>query len=211
MTKHLLLFLLLTSIYSFACSCNIPSIKESFVNSDAIFIGKVISVDSTKYDFNSNKVFSFTFEIEKEFKRKEFNKDKNQKYYTTIYTPLSYMFGACGSYFKLNETYLVYGSKTKIGTSTNICTRTKSLKLLDKVELDSLKNLQIDFLKIENTDVDIDHLTEDDSFISLMKIDNLNNDIKELKERERNYISIIACLGFMIVSMFTYIFIKRKG
>lgn len=211
MTKHLLFFLLFTSTYSFACSCNIPSIKESFDNSEAIFIGKVISVDSTKYDFNSNKVFSFTFEIEKEFKRKEFNKDKNQKYYTTIYTPLSYMFGACGSYFKLNETYLVYGSKTQIGTSTNICTRTKSLKLLDKVELDSLKNLQIDFLKIKNTDVDIDYLTEDDSFISLMKIDNLNNNIKELKEKEKNYISIIACLGFMIVSMLTYIFIKRKG
>lgn len=211
MTKYLLLFSLFISTYSFACSCNTSSIKESFDNSDAVFIGKVISVDSTKYDFNSNTVFSFTFEIEKEFKRKEFNKKKNRKYYTTIYTPLSYMFGGCGSYFKLNETYLVYGYKTKIGTSTDICTRTTNLKLLEKAELDSLKNLQIDFLKTNNTDIDVDYLAEDDSFIALMKIDNLNNQIKKLKEKERIFISIIACLGFIIVSMLTYIFIKRRG
>lgn len=68
-TKYLLLFLIFISTYSFACSCNRSSIKENFDNSDAIFIGKVISVDSRKYDFNSNTVFAFTFEIKTEFKK----------------------------------------------------------------------------------------------------------------------------------------------
>jgi len=212
MTKNFLLFLILISTYSFACSCNISSIKESFDNSDAIFIGKVISVDSTKYDFNSNTVFAFTFEIKTEFKKTRFNKDKNRKYYTTIYTPLYYMFGGCGSYFKLNETYLVYGYKNIIGTSTNYCTRTNNLKSIDKIELDSLKKLQIDLFKTKNNEIeiDIDYLTDYDMFKSLMKIDNLNNHIEELKNKERNYISIIACMAFVIAAIFTYIFIKRK-
>ena len=213
MIKNLLLFLLFISTYSFACSCNRSSIKESFSSSDAIFIGKVISVDSTKYDFNSNTVFAFTFEIKKEFKRRRFNEVKNKKYYTTIYTPLSYMFGGCGSNFKLNETYLVYGYKNIIGTSTNYCTRTNDLKFIDKNELDSLKKLQIDLFKTKNDEIEIniDYLSDYDIFKSLMKIDHLNNHIKELKEKERNYISIIACMVFVIGAMFTYIFIKRKS
>lgn len=122
------------------------------------------------------------------------------------------MFGGCGSYFKLNETYLVYGYKNIIGTSTNYCTRTNHLKFINKNELDSLKKLQIDLFKTKNNEIeiDIDYLTDYDMFKSLMKIDNLNNKIEELKEKERNYISIIVCVVFVITAMFTYIFIKRK-
>ncbi|GGE99710.1 Tissue inhibitor of metalloproteinase [Chishuiella changwenlii] len=211
MTKNFLLFLLFISTYSFACSCSRSSIKGSFSSSDAIFIGKVISVDSTKYDFNSNRVFAFTFEIKKEFKRREFNEVKNKKYYTTIYTPTSTMYGGCGRNFKLNETYLVYGYKNIIGTSTNYCTRTNDLKLIAKNELDSLKNLQIDLFKTKENEIEVDYLTDYSDFKPSINIDNLNNYINESKEKERNYISIIACMAFVIAAMFTYIFIKRKG
>ena len=65
--------------------------------------------------------------------------------------------------------------------------------------------------KNNEIEIDIDYLSDYDIFKSLMKIDHLNNHIKELKEKERNYISIIACMVFVIAAMFTYIFIKRKG
>lgn len=208
MNKYLLFFLLVISTHSFACSCTIPSIKKSFYNSDAIFVGKVVSVDSTKYDFNSNIVFAFTFEIKEEFKKQRFT--ENKKYYTTIYTPQSSMYGGCGSYFKLNETYLVYGYKTRIGTATNTCTRTNELNSINNTELDSLKKLQVDFLKMNESEIDLEYLLEEDDFKSLLEIENLNNTIKRLESKEKYYISIIICTVFILIIMFFYILIKHK-
>ncbi len=101
-------FIFLLSTYTFGCSCMQSSIRESFENSDAVFIGKVIAVDTTKYDLSSNLVYAYTFEITKDFKRIH----KEKKFYTTIYTNSNYFGGGCGSSFSLNETYLVYGYQT---------------------------------------------------------------------------------------------------
>lgn len=68
------------------------SINNSFDDADAVFIGKVIEIDKTKYDFSSNPVYAYTFEITKDFKRK-YQGNKSEKFYTTIYTPLSSMGG----------------------------------------------------------------------------------------------------------------------
>ena len=83
--KYIFFLLFIFSSSAFGCSCSRSTIEDSFKNSDAIFIGKVIAVDSTKYDYSSNKVFAYTFEFEKDFKR-ELPNQNSEKYYTTIYT-----------------------------------------------------------------------------------------------------------------------------
>ncbi|SFM71421.1 hypothetical protein SAMN05421738_10237 [Algoriella xinjiangensis] len=54
--KYISYLLLLISTLTFGCSCDTSSVKKAIEQADAIFIGKVISVDSTKYDFSSNPV-----------------------------------------------------------------------------------------------------------------------------------------------------------
>ena len=115
--KYIFFLLFIFSSSVFGCSCAFSSIKESYENSDAIFIGKVIAVDSSKYDYSSNTVFAYTFEIEKDFKR-ELPKQTSKKYYTTIHTPKASLNGGCVMTFKLNESYLVYGCRTSFGVDT---------------------------------------------------------------------------------------------
>lgn len=143
--KYLFFLLFILSSFVFGCSCTSSSIKDSFTRSDAIFIGKVIAVDSTKYDYSSNKVFAYTFEIEKDFKR-ELPKQNLKKYYTTIYTPLGSLFGGCGMSFNLNESYLVYGYRTSLGVDTGICTRTDVLNNVSENEIIQLEKLKKEFL-----------------------------------------------------------------
>lgn len=143
--KYIFFLLFIFSSSAFGCSCSGSTIEDSFKTSDAIFIGKVIAVDSTKYDFSSNKVFAYTFEIEKDFKR-ELPKQNSKKYYTTIYTPLGSFFGGCGMSFNLNESYLVYGYRTSLGVDTGICTRTDVLNNVSENELNQLEKLKKEFL-----------------------------------------------------------------
>lgn len=144
--KYILTLLLLVSSYTFGCSCAFPTIKDSYQNSDAIFIGKVIAVDSSKYDYSSNTVYAYTFEIEKDFKR-ELSKQNSKKYYTTIYTPLRSLFGSCGMTFNLNESYLIYGYPTSFGVSTSICTRTDALNNVSEEEINLLTKLKDVYIK----------------------------------------------------------------
>lgn len=143
--KYIFFLLLIFSSSAFGCSCSRSTIEDSFKRSDAIYIGKVIAVDSTKYDFSSNLVYAYTFEIEQDFKR-ELPKENSEKYYTTIYTPLGSLFGGCGMTFQLNESYLVYGYRTSLGVDTDICTRTDVLKDVSKNEINELEKLKKEFL-----------------------------------------------------------------
>ncbi len=145
--KYLYTLILLISTYTFGCSCrDVSSVKESFEEFDAVFLGKVISIDSTKYDYSSNPVYAYTFEFIEDFKR-ELPKNNSKKYYTTIYTPLGNLFGGCGSAFKLNETYLIYGFITDFSIYTNICTRTSELNSVEQSELKELEKLRKEYLK----------------------------------------------------------------
>lgn len=143
--KYIFFLLFIFSSSAFGCSCSRSTIEDSFKRSDAIYIGKVIAVDSTKYDFSSNLVYAYTFEIEQDFKR-ELPKENSEKYYTTIYTPLGSLFGGCGMTFQLNESYLVYGYRTSLGVDTDICTRTDVLKDVSKNEINELEKLKKEFL-----------------------------------------------------------------
>ncbi|GEM52041.1 hypothetical protein EB1_18310 [Empedobacter brevis NBRC 14943 = ATCC 43319] len=177
------------------------SINNSFDDADAIFIGKVIEIDKTKYDFSSNPVYVYTFEITKDFKRK-YQGNKSEKFYTTIYTPLSSMVGGCGSSFSLNETYLIYGYHSNIGTLTSLCTRTLDLESVEKNELDSLEIKSNLFFKKKKDIVDVeiygaysDHNNE--------LLNEYENEILKLKSMNKIYIILISIVSTLLfISLF---------
>ncbi|TGN22250.1 hypothetical protein [Empedobacter tilapiae] len=206
--KYFFTFIFLISTFTFGCSCAQSSINESFNKADAIFIGKVIAVDKSKYDFSSNPVYTYTFEITKDFKRKH-PKNKSDKFYTTIYTPLSYTGGGCGSTFSLNETYLVYGYRSEIGTITNICTRTSDLKFVEKIEIDSVQLLSNQFFKEKKEIVDID-IYNDYSDHNNELLSEYENEILKLKSVHKIYIILICSLALILIISLFFNFRKRK-
>ncbi|WP_081623245.1 hypothetical protein [Empedobacter brevis] len=199
--KYIFTLLFLNSIFTFGCSCMRSSINNSFDDADAIFIGKVIEIDKTKYDFSSNPVYVYTFEITKDFKRK-YQGNKSEKFYTTIYTPLSSMVGGCGSSFSLNETYLIYGYHSNIGTLTSLCTRTLDLESVEKNELDSLEIKSNLFFKKKKDIVDVeiygaysDHNNE--------LLNEYENEILKLKSMNKIYIILISIVSTLLfISLF---------
>ena len=212
--KYLLLFLFIFSSSAFGCSCASSSIKDSFKTSDAIFIGKVIAVDSTKYDFYSNPVYAYTFEIEKDFKRKW--EDSSGKKFTTIYSPLSSMFGGCGSSFQLDKNYIVYGKREEYGTYTDICSRTSRLDLVEKQELDSLNILEINFFKEKKDLIDVDYYGEYlDSNNELLityedKIKSQKLQIDKEKQKSKNYLFGFLTSTIFLITILFFFYLRRR-
>lgn len=201
--KYIFFLLFIFSNSAFGCSCSRSTIEDSFKISDAIFIGKVIAVDSTKYDYSSNKVFAYTFEIEKDFKR-ELPKQTSKKYYTTIYTPLGSLFGGCGMTFNLNESYLVYGYRTSLGVDTNICTRTDVLKDVSINEINELEKLKKEFLASNEI---ILPSYKDDDLVVLSKEFDLYQLTAERKEKF--YWIGLGILGLLFIVSLIFNFRKK--
>ena len=201
--KYLFLFLFIFSSSAFGCSCASSSIKDSFTRSDAIFIGKVIAVDSTKYDYSSNKVFAYTFEIEKDFKR-ELPKQNSKKYYTTIYTPLGSLFGGCGMSFNLNESYLVYGYRTSLGVDTGICTRTDVLNNVSVNEINELEKLKQEFLA--SNEIILPSYENDDLEVLSKKFDLYQLTVER---KEKFYWIGLSVLGILLMVSLIFNFRKR--
>ncbi|WP_413533577.1 hypothetical protein [Empedobacter brevis] len=206
--KYFFTFIFLFSTFTFGCSCAQSSINESFDKADAVFMGKVIGIDETKYDFSSNRVYAYTFEITKDFKRKH-QENKSEKFYTTIYTPSYSIGGGCGSSFSLNETYLVYGYRSEIGTITSICTRTSDLEFVEKIELDSLQLKSDQFFQNKKDIVDID-IYGDYSDHNNELLSEYENEILKLKSVHKIYIILICSLTLILIISLFFNFRKRK-
>ena len=212
--KYIFFLLFIFSSSAFGCSCSRSTLEDSFKTSDAIFIGKVIAVDSTKYDFSSNPVYAYTFEIEKDFKRKW--EDNSRKKFTTIYSPLKNIFGGCGSSFQLNENYIVYGKREEYGTYTDICFRTLRLDLVEKQELDSLQILENNFFNEKKDLIDVDYYGEylDSNNELLMnyenKIKSQKLQIDNEKQKSKNYLfGFLTSTIFLIISVF-FFYLRRR-
>ena len=201
--KYLFFLLFIFSSSAFGCSCARSSLKDSFTRSDAIFIGKVIAVDSTKYDFYSNPVYAYTFEIDKDFKR-ELPQKNNKKYYTTIYTPIGSLFGGCGMSFNLNESYLVYGYRTSLGVDTGICTRTDVLNNVSENELNQLEKLKKEFLA--SNEIILPSFENDD-----LQVLSKEFDLYQLtaERKEKFYWIGLSVLGILLIMSLIFNF-RRK-
>ena len=205
--KYFFTFIFLISTFTFGCSCGeFPSVKNSFDEFDEIIIGKVIKIDATLYDYSSNPVFAYTFEIEKNFKKNIDITNKKQKYYTTIYTPASSMFGGCGSNFELNETYLIYGFITDFSIYTNICTRTSDLKFVEQSELEELKKLSKEYLKKNTLNIPPPPNSSKENLIQK------EFELYKLSAEKRNkyYWIGLSLLGFLLTISIFFNFRKRK-
>ena len=204
--KYFFTFIFLISTFTFGCSCReLPSVIEFFEIFDAVFIGKVIAIDSTKYDYSSNPVYAYTFEFKEDFKR-ELSKENSKKFYTTIYTPLNSMFGGCGSNFELNETYLIYGFITDFSIYTNICTRTSDLKFVEQSELEELEKLSKEYLKKNTLNIQPPPNSSKENLIQK------EFEMYKLSAEKRNkyYWIGLSLLGFLLTISLFFNFRKRK-
>ncbi len=120
-------FLLFLSQTAFACFCDFPSLKGAFSSSDAVFVGKVIKIETVKYTSVSllmkesgtlellktprweksvEKLRSVTLEVSEPFK------GVTEKTFTLV-TAVYNGGGSCGVPFKKGESYLVFAYKTR--------------------------------------------------------------------------------------------------
>lgn len=108
---------LITSINSYACSCDrLPDVSEAAKSSELIYTGQVVSIKL----FHQRRLpveYVVEFVVDKVFKGKQ-----------TKYIKLrNASAGACGFPFKVNERYLVYSSKYKGKFGASKCNGTKHL------------------------------------------------------------------------------------
>jgi hypothetical protein len=137
-------FLVLFAYGLLACDCSgRPSIIDSWDSNDQIFIGQVISIDTTNsYNSYGEPFIRYTFIIKENFKG-EINNGRNKR---TIYS-ISFG-GSCDSQFKLNKDYLVYAFDYRSFLISSICTsRTEELDRVSQKEIEKLKELHKDYKK----------------------------------------------------------------
>jgi hypothetical protein len=118
MIKLIILFALtIFSTNSYSCTCFPISVKESIKKSNAIFIGKVLKVDTIKVipqNFISAKISTsdsgfytvghlVLLKVKKIFKGKSFS--------DTVYIMTGQGGGDCGYNFEINKNYIIYAKK----------------------------------------------------------------------------------------------------
>lgn len=117
----------------YACECATPeSPAIELSKAEAVFTGKVIKIDKSKYN---ESILNVKFKVLKAYKgiSDEF-----------IVVNTSYSGFSCGFPFVENEEYLIYASSREGILSTSICSRTKKLSEAreDLAELDVANILQ---------------------------------------------------------------------
>jgi hypothetical protein len=136
-----------------ACSCiGKEDVKQARKKADAVFLGSVITVEQLQVSvigvFTQFPIYvkRYTLQVERSFKGKSVP--------DTVVIVTGVGSGDCGFVFKLNERYVVYGSrdggnkerlfaeKPLVGRGiywTNICTRTTGDHVSELEALDGLK------------------------------------------------------------------------
>lgn len=138
-----IVLILFASNKSYSCSCSEkPSVKYSFSETDQIFIGKIIKIDSLNYDYNGQKIGLYTVEILENFKDNLYKLTKRK--FRTIASTTN---GSCDYHFELGKTYLIYANSSNDLLSCSICSRTELLDRIKNSELEELKELNIEFEK----------------------------------------------------------------
>lgn len=116
----LIIFFASTQTSVSACQCGErPSVKQSLAKANAVFVGKVVSVQNTCADCIIGGDLKVTLEV------KQYWKGVNSR---TIILMAGSGTDDCGYSFKIGDSYLVYAySGDDSFLHTNICTRTKPI------------------------------------------------------------------------------------
>ena len=128
-----MIYLLFSLVTGYACSCDFPNPPNvEYENMDVVFSGTIIKVEvDSSFVYLENKV---TIDVIDSWKGNLSGK-------VTVWTSIT---GAsCGFLFQNSSSYLIYGYSVNDSIHTNICTRTKILKMAgeDLEYLNSLSNL----------------------------------------------------------------------
>lgn len=133
MRKTLATLFILTSAYSYACTCTLADIHRSYTYSSAIFYGKYLGTDTVKgfNDIFGRPFIVDNFEITKFYKGVDsstFNYYKG-KHNTYIISLINNCNDACGICFEKDQMYLVYSYLDFFGghLTTDGCTRTRKI------------------------------------------------------------------------------------
>lgn len=134
MKKYLLIAILFSTTFSFACSCIGKSkIKTSLKSADAVFVGTVISSKKVKIKMDSSNVEidSLHFLSIMEYQISITQRIKGKVLNDTIKIYSGFGEGDCGFQFNIGQKYIVYSHYEEYSwwgkvnfLSTNICMRT---------------------------------------------------------------------------------------
>ena len=128
----LLLFVLfaLPTDQAYACSCMMPAPPlEAMANSDAVFAGKVVRIDTQEGAITSSAdPIKITFEVSRVWKGEQ---------NSAIALATARDSASCGYPFMVGEEYLVYANSSETGLTTGLCSRTMPLSTAGE-DLDAL-------------------------------------------------------------------------
>jgi hypothetical protein len=200
--KLIILFLVIIFQYheGFCCSCDFPSIAESFKDAKIAFHGKV--KNQVIGQFYKEQGFSnviTTFEVIKGYKN-----ITNTKGLISIVSRNS----ICDFIFQENEDYIVFANGSEF-YYTSVCTRTHNLKKFSNSDLLTLEELSIAFYENPSKDEDVVVLSisEYDSIIALTQ--NISVEARPNQKNNANYIYYL--IGFTVIFMTIYLITKKKS
>ena len=203
MYKFIISLIFIVHLYSisFACTCGSkPSIKDSWEIASQVFIGEVISMDSSDNIFSSygSKVQLYTVRIQESYKY-GFNPKNSIRTFTNTGG------GSCDRNFKVGEKYLIYADTRHFATflSASECSRTDLLQNISEKEIEKLEELHEEWKDSKN---------ESSHLLSKQEIDRDNGLLIATNERlnKENRIIIIISSIIIVILLTSLIILWRK-
>ncbi|SFU70826.1 hypothetical protein SAMN04487941_2116 [Pontibacter akesuensis] len=186
--------MLLVSLKSFACDCELPSsdIEEHWKRADQIFIGEVIESTSDKLYTASGLNFTYqTIRVAESLKGHFHPKFRLRTF--EIPSP-----GSCELYFEVGKKYLIYANESYPILSAHLCSRTSSLEEVEESEIEALRRLTKYYGEEKRPTVVIEKTeAEQELEIARARIEELNNTKKWL------FGTSLALVLLLLLSVFT--------
>ena len=187
------------SISAFACECaGEPTVKQDWTGSADVFIGEVISVDSTTLNsVYGRNIYLFQVKVLKVFKNTYNIKYEMRSIYADPGNSCAYTF------FVPGEKYLIYtNNDTGIISNVSICSRTNILRKVDNGEFKELQSLYNNSSKVTPQKIKLTSFVDSEEYDALklkaFKIDNMSSTITILYF----IVGILAILIILIGSLY---------
>ena len=203
MYKFFISLILIVQFYSISYSCTCgskPSIKDSWETASQVFVGEVISMDTSDNIYSSygSKVQLYTVRVLESYKY-GFNTENNIRTFTNTGG------GSCDRNFEVGKTYLIYADTRHFATflSASECSRTDLLQNISEKEIEKLEELHEEWKDSKNKS---SHL------LSKQEIDRDNGLLIATNDRlnKENRIIIIISSIVIVILLTSLIILWRK-
>ena len=190
MPKFFISLIFIVQFYSISYSCTCgskPNIKDSWETASQVFVGEVISMDTSDNIYSSygSKVQLYTVRILESYKY-GFNTENNIRTFTNTGG------GSCDRNFEVGKTYLIYADTRHFATflSASECSRTDLLQNISEKEIEKLEELHEEWKDSKNKS---SHL------LSKQEIDRDNGLLIVANDRLKREKSIIVIISSILV------------